>query len=283
MIFDVHSNAHRADSFTQRHLDQATRILRGTKINLVSRLEDYRRSCRDSFRRGKDNRFRREGQVVRNLDFGRYVAEYCSQDLDHLIAFMSLDPTQEGWRHELEEGHQTLKMKGIKLLPIYAGFYPQARELDDLWAYASRHGLPVLLHTGTTYVDQAPLDCTLPRHLDQVAIKYPDCHIILAHLGHPYEGETVAVIRKHPNVYADVSALYYRPFQLYHSLMLIQEYGVWDKLLFGTDYPVTSVDDTIRGLRGLNEMLDGTSLPRLNADEIESVIHRDAGSLLGLQ
>jgi hypothetical protein len=139
---------------------------------------------------------------------------------------MSLDPTQEGWRDELEEGHQSLKMKGIKLLPIYAGFHPQAPELDDLWSYASRHGLPVLLHTGTTYVDQAPLECTLPCHLDTVAIKYPECHIILAHLGHPYEGETVAVIRKHSNVYADISALYYMPFQLYHSLMLVQEYGV---------------------------------------------------------
>ena len=28
----------------------------------------------------------------------------------------------------------------------------------------------------------------------------------MAHLGHPYEGECVVVIRKHPNVYADVSA-----------------------------------------------------------------------------
>ena len=59
----------------------------------------------------------------------------------------------------------------------------------------------------------------------------------MAHLGHPYEGECVVTFRKHPNVYADVSALHYRPFQLYHSLMLVQEYGVWDKVLFGTDYP----------------------------------------------
>jgi predicted TIM-barrel fold metal-dependent hydrolase len=142
--------------------------------------------------------------------------------------------------------------------------------------------LPVLLHMGTTFVDQAPLDCTLPRHIDAVAIRYPDCLIIMAHLGHPYEGETIAVIRKHPNVYADLSALYYRPFQLYHSLMLAQEYGVWEKLLFGTDFPVTTVDETLRGLRGLNAMLEGTKLPRLDDEQLEAVIHRDAGTLLGV-
>ena len=75
-------------------------------------------------------------------------------------------------------------------------------------------------------------------------------------LGHPYEGECVAVARKHPNVYADISALHYRPFQLYHSLMLVQEYGVWDKMLFGTDYPFTTVNATIDGLRDLNDMLE---------------------------
>ena len=114
-------------------------------------------------------------------------------------------------------------MKGIKLLSMYAGFYPNDRKLDYLWEYATRHRLPVLLHTGTTFVSQAPLDCTIPRHLDDVAIRFPQVRIIMAHLSHPYEGECAVVIRKHPNVYADCSALHYRPFQLYHSLMLVQE------------------------------------------------------------
>lgn len=107
--------------------------------------------------------------------------------------------------------------------------------------------------------------------------------MILAHLGHPYEGEAVAVIRKHPHVYADISALHYRPFQLYHSLMLVQEYGVWDKLLFGSDYPFTSVTASLDGLRGLNAMLAGTSLPRLREDALEELIHRESLRLLGLE
>ena len=165
---------------------------------------------------------------------------------------------------------------------MYAGFFPNDRRFDYLWEYATRHGLPVLLHTGTTFVAQAPLECTLPRHLDDVAARFPDVKIILAHLSHPYEGESVVTIRKHPNVYADCSALHYRPYQLYNSLMLVQEYGVWDKVLFGTDYPFTTVQASLDGMRGLNNMLEGTNLPRLNMDKMERMFARDTLALLGI-
>src|SRR5207249_1499747 len=174
-------------------------------------------------------------------------------------------------------------MKGIKLLFMYAGFYPDDRKLDHLWEYATRHNLPVLLHTGTTFIAQAPLDCTVPRLLDDVATRFPEVRLVLAHLSHPYEGECVVTIRKHPNVYADVSALHYRPFQLYHSLMLVQEYGVWDKLLFRTDYPFTTVDASLEGMRGLNGMLDGTRLPRLDMKQMEAMFFRNTLDILEIE
>jgi hypothetical protein len=213
----------------------------------------------------------------------RYVADYCAKHTDTLIGFMALDLTQPTWERELQQGCQELGLRGVKLMPMYAGFRPDDRQYDSFWRYVEDHGLPVLLHAGTTFIAQAPLECTLPRHLDPVAIRFPQVKIILAHLGHPYEGECVAVIRKHPNVYADISALYYRPYQLYHSLMLVQEYGVWEKLLFGTDYPFTSVNSTIAGLGKLNQMLKGTSLPHLDEIQIDHLMHRPALQILGLE
>jgi predicted TIM-barrel fold metal-dependent hydrolase len=62
--------------------------------------------------------------------------------------------------------------------------------------------------------------------------------------------------------------------------MLVQEYGVWDKVLFGTDYPFTTVNDAIAGLRSLNNMVQGTQLPRLNEEKIEALIYRDSLRLL---
>ena len=105
--------------------------------------------------------------------------------------------------------------------------------------------------------------------------------LILAHLGHPYEGECIAVIRKHPHVYADVSALHYRLWQLFHSLMLVEEYGVWDKVLFGSDYPITTVDESVAGLRRLKEVrIDRFQLPR---ECIERLLQRDSLKVLGMR
>ena len=283
MIIDVHSHAWRfPGDFSDDFIRQARRARAGQEVDLTVTHEAYRRSLPAD-------------EVVKTIVFGgkarlsglwvdnKTVADFVAGRPDDLIGFLSVDPTQEGWQREMREGHETLGLRGIKLLPMYAGFSPDDATLEPLWRYAEDKNLPVLLHMGTTFIAQAPLACTLPRSIEPVATKHPNVKIILAHLGHPYEGECIAVIRKHENVFADISALHYRPFQFYHSLMLAQEYGVWHKLLFGTDFPFTTVQATIDGLRGMNEMLEGTKLPRLKLAEIEKLIYRDALPLLGLK
>ena len=280
MIVDVHSHTWQyPHHFTDDFRRQAARAKGGEEFDLTVTHDQYRAGatqCDKTIVFG--GKARLSGLWVDDT----YVANYVADHADYYIPFLSLDPTQEDWDEEMYYGHQELGMKGIKLLSMYAGFYPDDEKLDPLWEYAAKHHLPVLLHTGTTFVAQAPLDCTLPRHLDPVATRFPDVKIIMAHLSHPYEGECTVVIRKHPNVYADVSALHYRPFQLYHSLMLVQEYGVWHKLLFGSDYPFTTIDASIEGLFGLNKMLDGTALPRLDERQIDALIHRDSLDILEL-
>ncbi len=281
MIVDVHCHVWEyPEHFGDDMRLQARRARGDVEVDLTVRYEDYLAEAEEDTRTivfgGKA---RLSGMWVDD----RYVAKCVTQHPDRLVGFLSVDPTQSAWEKELQEGHQDLGLRGIKLLPMYAGFSADDPMLDPLWEYARKHSLPVLLHAGTTFVSQAPLEHTFPRHVDPVAIRFPEVKIILAHMGHPFEGETVAVIRKHPNVYADISALHYRPFQLYNSLMLVQEYGVWDKVLFGTDYPFTTVNASVEGLRGLNGMLEGTALPRLDVDAIESVIHRESLSVLGLE
>jgi predicted TIM-barrel fold metal-dependent hydrolase len=280
MIVDVHSHAWQyPDHFSDDFRSQAQAARGGVEVDLTVEYETYReRAVEETVTVVFGGKARRSGLWVDDT----FVAQYVKQDEERLIGFLSVDPTQHGWEEELRYGHQELGMKGIKLLPMYAGFRPCDRVLDPLWQYATQHHLPVLLHTGTTFISQAPLECTLPRHLDDVAMRYPEVRIIMAHLGHPYEGECIVTIRKHRNVYADISALHYRPFQLYQSLMLVQEYGVWDKLLFGTDYPFTDVNASVAGVKALNMMLEGTALPRLDAEQIDAMIHRDSLSLLGL-
>lgn len=280
-ILDVHSHAWQfPDDMSEDFRRQAVRGRADVKLDLRISLGDYRARSRSGV---KTVVFGGKARLSGLWVDDRFVAGYCARDAKNLIPFLSVDPTQDGWLAEMRHGHEELGMRGIKLLPMYAGFYPHDSRLDPLWRYATRNNLPVLLHTGTTFIAQAPLDCTLPRHLDVVASRFPDVKIILAHLGHPYEGECIVTIRKHDNVYADISALHYRPFQLYHSLMLVQEYGVWHKVLFGTDYPFTTVNSTIDGLHNLNKMLEGTALPRLDTRQIDAMIYRDSMRLLNLK
>ena len=280
MIIDVHSHAWNFPSdFSDDFIRQAARARPGHAVDLTVGYDSYRASAPGDMRTivfgGKA---RLSGLWVDD----QTVADYVARDPERLIGFLSVDPTQDGWEREMRLGREELGLRGIKLLPMYAGFSPDDGKLEPLWQYAGRHSLPVLLHMGTTFVAQAPLKFTLPRLIEPVAVKHPGVKIILAHLGHPYEGECLVTIRKHENVFADVSALHYRPWQLYNSLMLAQEYGVWHKLLFGTDFPFTTVNASVDGIRALNDMLGGSRLPRLDAAQIEAMIHRESLKLLGL-
>jgi uncharacterized protein len=280
MLIDIHSHYFKAPEHFRRDFVAQTRRVTHANFDLNVRWEDYSAqatACDRTVVFG--GKAALAGLWVPDDDVAAYVRSHA----DKAIGFLSLDPTQAGWEEELHHGHQDLKLKGIKMMPMYAGFYPNDRKFDYLWEYATAHRLPVLLHTGTTFIDRAPLDCTLPRHIDDLAIRFPQVKIIMAHLSHPYEGECVATIRKHPNVYADCSALYYRPFQLYHSLMLVQEYRVWGKVLFGSDYPFAGVDASVAGMRNLNRMLEGTALPRLDMEQMESMFQRNSFELLGVE
>lgn len=280
MTVDIHSHAWPfPGSFSEDFIRQASSAKPGTTVDLTVRYEDYAAAVPEGTRTVVfGGKAKLSGVWVDDA----YIAAYVARHPERLIGFLSVDPTQPGWEDELRHGHEALGLRGVKLLPMYAGFKVCDPSLDPLWRYAEQHGLPVLMHTGTTFVKQAPLECTLPRLVEPVALKYPGVKFILAHLGHPWEGECLVTIRKHPNVFADISALHYRPWQLYNSLMLAQEYGVWHKLLFGSDYPFTTVNASIAGLRKLNDMLAGTALPRLDPDQIEALIDRDSLALVGL-
>jgi len=210
-----------------------------------------------------------------------HVAAFCARSAK-LYGFAACDPTQEGYLDELHYGIETLRLVGLKMGPIYAGFDPRDSRCDPVYAYCQDRGVPILFHTGTTYNRAAPLGYSRPWLFDEVAIRYPDLRMVLAHVGHPFCDECLVVIRKHPHVYADVAALYYRPWQFYNTMVLVQEYGVTHKLLFGTDYPFTTARESIDGLRNVNDVIAQSGLPRVSTEVIEGILARDAFDLLGI-
>ena len=122
----------------------------------------------------------------------------------------------------------------------------------------------------------------MPSIASGIAIAFPDLKIVMAHIGHPWVRDTVSVIRKHPNVYADVSAIYTRPWMTYEALVMAHEWGAMHKLLFGSDFPVTTPSYAMERLRAVNEIVAGTAMPKIPLEKIEAIIHADALSALSL-
>ena len=210
------------------------------------------------------------------------VAEYVKTDPEKLIGFGSVCPTEEGAAAEVRRAAEELGLRGLKLAPVYGNWHPHEAPAAAVFAAAQELNMPVIVHQGTTFPRKARLALASPILLDDVAIRFPELRIVIAHLGHPWEVDTIAVIRKQPNVFADISALFYRPWQLYNSLRLAVEYGVTDKLLFGTDYPFTTFAESVAGLRRVVQLSCEMKLPELPADLPDQIIHRDTLGLLGL-
>jgi predicted TIM-barrel fold metal-dependent hydrolase len=210
------------------------------------------------------------------------VAEFVAAAPRRRIGFLSIHPEVPGAEDELERARTDLGLKGIKLGPNYQIFDPLGPAALRIYELAERHGLPILFHQGASPVRDAPLRFAHPLLMDEIAIRFPELRVVMAHLGHPWQRETIVTIRKHPHVYADVSALFYRPWSFYEGLRLATEWGALDKLLFGSDFPIATPGETAAGLRAVNDPIAGTSLPPVPLDAIEELIRRDPLPLLGL-
>ncbi len=211
-----------------------------------------------------------------------YVAEYCQRDPEKLIGFACVDPHDHDALGELKDCVHNLGLRGLKTSPIYQGYEPMDERMLPIYRFCENSGVPILTHHGTTFPRRAPLKWAHPEQLEEVALAFPELRIIIAHLGHPWEVETISVIRKHPHIYSDVSGLFYRPWQLYNSLMLCKEYGVWNKLIFGTDYPVTTFDEAVAGLYKMVDYASRMPFPGFTDKDIEALLANNVLAELNL-
>jgi predicted TIM-barrel fold metal-dependent hydrolase len=211
-----------------------------------------------------------------------YISNYVRAHPEKLLGFAAVDPTHDDVREILEHAIDDLKLRGVKLGPIYQNIHPMDERMLPVYEFCEKRNLPIMIHQGTTFPRRAPLKFSLPILLEDVAMQFPGLKMIIAHMGHPWIDETVVLIRKQPNFFADISALHYRPWQFYNGLICAKEYGVLNKLLFGSDYPYTNPDASMQDLRSINKIVEGTNLPKLSAEEIETLIHSPTLELLEL-
>ena len=210
------------------------------------------------------------------------VAAFVAADPSRRIGFLSIHPEVEGSLDELERARTDLGLKGSSSGRTIQIFDPLGAAALLVYELAERHGLPILFHQGASPVREAPLRYAHPLLMDEIAIRFPELRVVMAHLGHPWQRETIVIIRKHPHVYADVSALFYRPWSFYGGLRLATSGARSTSFL-----RLRLSDRDPRRDRRRTEAGERTDrrdeLPLVPLDRIEELIERDPLPLLGLE
>ena len=229
-----------------------------------------------------------------------HVREMMDRYPGKFAGFCCVRPNDPEALQDLERSVTRLGLIGLKLSPIYQGFYPHDPKVFPIYRKALELGIPVAFHTADQIaVRGARLICGDLKYIDEVAIEFPDLRIIVCHLGYTRYCETIDLVKKHPNVYTDCSkicnlagldtwmtdrmagpanrASVHYPFHHWVEPLLynFSSPGDQDKILFASDFPGATAASTLQGLRDLPEIMRGMRLPPIPTRKIENIIQEN--------
>jgi predicted TIM-barrel fold metal-dependent hydrolase len=172
------------------------------------------------------------------------VAECALKNDDVMIAFASIDPHKGRMgAREARDLIENYGVKGFKFHPTVQGFYPYDKMAYHLYEVIAEYKLPMLFHSGHSGFGSGVrgggglrLEYSNPMHLDDVAIDFPDCPIIIAHPSWPWQDEALSVAMHKPNVYIDLSG--WSPKYFPKQLVQYANTMLKNRMLFGTDFPL---------------------------------------------
>lgn len=159
-------------------------------------------------------------------------------------------------------------VRGIKIYPGYEPLYPSDPCYARLFGLAAEMQLPVMIHCGDTFTRKGRLKYAHPLNVDDAAVDHPDVNFVICHLGTPWFRDTMEVVYKNDNVYTDISGLVLGDFNDRYEGFIVKQlqemlvYGVEpDKVLFGTDWPISSMQSYL-------EFMEELPIPDRDRDKI---------------
>jgi hypothetical protein len=179
-----------------------------------------------------------------------FVANYVKESPKRLIPCGSVHPRHSTDVQRDMEHIVSLGIRMIKIHPPHQLLYPNdylngAKPLKVIYKVAEEHGIPVMVHTGTSIFPGARNKYGDPIYVDDVAVDFPKLKILLAHGGRPLWMDTAFfLVRRHPNVFLDISGI--PPKTLLSYFPRLEQ--IADKTLFGTDWPGPGVPEIRQNL-----------------------------------
>ncbi|HEY5268047.1 MAG TPA: amidohydrolase family protein [Candidatus Saccharimonadales bacterium] len=152
----------------------------------------------------------------------------------------------------------------ITAVKFYTGYYhhmPGDREIRNALSALNKVGCPAIFHMGDCLnsVKKAKLKYAQPLLIDEVAVDFPNMNFIIAHMGYPWVLDAAEVCFKNENVFSDISGYVYGSFskedqdKFVKTLKIFNDIAGSDKLLFGTDWPISNQRSYIETLDDLSD------------------------------
>lgn len=185
-----------------------------------------------------------------NIYSNDLIAEMIAEFPDRFVgvAAVNLEKPVEAVR-ELDRAVNQLGFKALRVIPWLWKLPPNDKLYFPLYVKCIELDIPFCTQVGHTG-PLMPSETGRPvPYLDEVALVFPELKIVAGHIGHPWTDEMIGVAWKHENVYIDTSAYlprYYPP-QLLHYM---KTYGQ-DKVLFGTNFPMLSLEKCVQQVNEL--------------------------------
>ncbi len=188
-----------------------------------------------------------------------------------------------------------------ELGPAHGGYYANDRKCYPEYEKAVELGGPIIMHAAPVYHDTARMAHGNVLLIDNVAIDFPDLKIVICHMRWPTYELTNFLMQKRKNIFADIATLltlscihkgYLQPnlpivdFPYFHLLYpLLYHFtsskGDPDRLLFGSDWPISSSSNYVGILNDLNELMKKYNLPEIPESPIHSILHENWKKVFG--
>ncbi|MFA5238483.1 MAG: amidohydrolase family protein [Phycisphaerae bacterium] len=219
-----------------------------------------------------------------SLEVNKKLSEYISKHEEKMIGFAVVEPVEDKTSvKNLAALTDKLGLKGTVLYCSRCGFHPTHSRAMRFYESAQELGLPVFFHNAGALGAKAVLNYAQPFLLDEVAREFSDLKIVIGTMGAPFIEQTLSMVAKHKNVYADLTIKPGNVWQIYNMVIAAHESGVMDKLLFGSGFPSGKAEECIETLLSFNKLLADTNLPTVPRGDIQNIIERDTLGVLGIK
>ncbi len=149
------------------------------------------------------------------------VLRWAAESGGRLYPYCRLDPAED----PVGEAERCLALgaRGIKLHPRAQEFGFGNQAADSIWKVAQQAKVPILVHAGRGMPRMDPLA--------DLALRYPDVVVVLAHAAIADQGMFASKLADHPNIVYDTST-----FSVFDQLELFARVPV-ERIVFASDVP----------------------------------------------